>query len=302
MSFADYARKKYGGQNANEQSFSSYAQGKYGTERGDAYAASQKSKEQISSALNSFVDGYKRRRAEEDAALEAAKAAEKERKRQEELVKYGIKSAGSVSGSVSAIAGAAEALERRLNSQRSTPENAARVLENKRRETSQIMPNGSFGKTAMPYSDRERVPANVVETVQPEETHTGARKQRRQKGSIQSMDRRLNANKPVVSPMIETGAQEETQNSPRTVDLDKLLAGGAYVNNNRLQREADKRLSTASKRAAKQEGDELFYFDDASKAEYLRAKKAYDDYAAKYDRVQGPFLDGEGNLITNDDI
>ena len=305
MSFADYARKKYGGQNANEQSFSSYAQGKYGTERGDAYAASQKSKEQISSALNSFVDGYKRRRAEEDAALEAAKAAEKERKRQEELVKYGIKSAGSVSGSLSAIAGAAETLERKLNPQRSTPENAARVLENKRRETSQIMPNGSFGKTAMPYSDRERVPAKAVETVQPEETHTGAKKQRRQKGSIQSMDRRLNALKPVVSPMIDTGAQEETQNSPRTVDLDKLLARGAYANNNRLQRDADKWLSTASngaKRAAKQEGDELLYFDDASKAEYLRAKKAYDDYVAKYDRVQGPFLDENGNLITTADI
>ena len=305
MSFADYARKKYGGQNANEQSFSSYAQGKYGTERGDAYAREQRQKEQISSALNSFVDGYKRRRAEEDAALEAAKAAEKERKRQDELVKYGVKKAGSVTGSLSAIAGAAEALERRLNPQRSTPENAARVLENKRRETSQIMPNGSFGKTAMPYSDRERVPAKAVETVQPEETHTGARKQRRQKGSIQSMDRRLNASKPVVSPMIDTGAQEETQNSPRTVDLDKLLARGAYANNNRLQRDADKWLSTASngaKRAAKQEGDELFYFDDASKAEYLRAKKAYDDYVAKYDRMQGPFLDGKGNLITNDDI
>lgn len=305
MSFADYARKKYGGQNANEQSFSSYAQGKYGTERGDAYAREQRQKEQISSALNSFVDGYKRRRAEENAALEAAKAAEKERKRQDELVKYGVKKAGSVSGSVSAIAGAAETLERKLNPQRSTPENAARVLENKRRETSQIMPNGSFGKTAMPYSDRERVHAKAVETVQPEETHTGARKQRRQKGSIQSMDRRLNALKPVVSPMIDTGAQEETQNSPRTVDLDNLLARGAYANNNRLQRDADKWLSTASngaKRAAKQEGDELFYFDDASKAEYLRAKKAYDDYVAKYDRMQGPFLDGKGNLITNDDI
>lgn len=305
MSFADYARKKYGGQNANEQSFSSYAQGKYGTERGDAYAREQRQKEQISNALNSFVDGYKRRRAEEDAALEAAKAAEKEKKRQDELVKYGVKKAGSVTGSLSAIAGAAETLERKLNPQRSTPENAARVLENKRRETSQIMPNGSFSKTAMPYSDRERVPAKAVETVQPEETHTGAKKQRRQKGSIQNMDRRLNALKPVVSPMIDTGAQEETQNSPRTVDLDKLLARGAYANNNRLQRDADKWLSTASngaKRAAKQEGDELFYFDDASKAEYLRAKKAYDDYVAKYDRMQGPFLDGKGNLITNDDI
>lgn len=305
MSFEDYGRKKYSGQSSNEQSFTDYARGRYGTERGDAYAASQKSKEQISSALNSFVDGYKRRRAEENAALEAAKAAEKERKRQEELVKYGVKKAGSVTGSLSAIASAAEALERRLNPQRSTPENAARVLENKRRETSQIMPNGSFGKTAMPYSDRERVPAKAAETVQPEETHTGARKQRRQKGSIQSMDRRLNALKPVVSPMIETGAQEETQNSPRTVDLDKLLARGAYANNNRLQREADKWLSTASKgakRAARQEGDELLYIDGAAQAEYLRAKKAYDDYVAKYDRMQGPFLDGKGNLITNDDI
>ncbi len=305
MSFEDYGRKKYSGQSSNEQSFTDYARGRYGTERGDAYAASQKSKEQISSALNSFVDGYKRRRAEENAALEAAKAAEKERKRQEELVKYGVKKAGSVTGSLSAIASAAEALERRLNPQRSTPENAARVLENKRRETSQIMPNGSFGKTAMPYSDRERVPAKAVETVQPEETHTGARKQRRQKGSIQSMDRRLNALSPVVSPMIETGAQEETQNSPRTVDLDNLLARGAYVNNNRLQRDADKWISTASKgakRAAKQEGDELLYIDGAAQAEYLRAKKAYDDYVAKYDRMQGPFLDGKGNLITNDDI
>ncbi len=305
MSFEDYGRKKYSGQSSNEQSFTDYARGRYGTERGDAYAASQKSKEQISNALNSFVDGYKRRRAEENAALEAAKAAEKERKRQEELVKYGVKKAGSVTGSLSAIASAAEALERRLNPQRSTPENAARVLENKRRETSQIMPNGSFGKTAMPYSDRERVPAKAVETVQPEETHTGARKQRRQKGSIQSMDRRLNALSPVVSPMIETGAQEETQNSPRTVDLDKLLARGAYANNNRLQRDADKWISTASngaKRAAKQEGDELLYIDGAAQAEYLRAKKAYDDYVAKYDRMQGPFLDGKGNLITNDDI
>lgn len=305
MSFADYARKKYGGQSSNEQSFTDYARGRYGTERGDAYAREQRKKEQISSALNSFVDGYKHRRAEENAALEAAKAAEKERKRQDELVKYGVKKAGSVTGSLSAIAGAAETLERKLNPQRSTPENAARVLENKRRETSQIMPNGSFSKTAMPYSDRERVPAKAVETVQPEETHTGAKKQRRQKGSIQNMDRRLNALKPVVSPMIDTGAQEETQNSPRTVDLDNLLARGAYANNNRLQRDADKWLSTASngaKRAAKQEGDELFYFDDASKAEYLRAKKAYDDYVAKYDRMQGPFLDGKGNLITNDDI
>lgn len=305
MSFEDYGRKKYSGQSSNEQSFTDYARGRYGTERGDAYAASQKSKEQISNALNSFVDKYKRRRAEENAALEAAKAAEKERKRQEELVKYGVKKAGSVTGSLSAIASAAEALERRLNPQRSTPENAARVLENKRRETSQIMPNGSFGKTAMPYSDRERVPAKAVETVQPEETHTGARKQRRQKGSIQSMDRRLNALRPVVSPMIDTGAQEETQNSPRTVDLDKLLARGAYANNNRLQREADKWISTASKgakRAARQEGDELLYIDGAAQAEYLRAKKAYDDYVAKYDRMQGPFLDGNGNLITNDDI
>lgn len=305
MSFEDYGRKKYSGQSSNEQSFTDYARGRYGTERGDAYAASQKSKEQISNALNSFVDKYKRRRAEENAALEAAKAAEKERKRQEELVKYGVKKAGSVTGSLSAIASAAEALERRLNPQRSTPENAARVLENKRRETSQIMPNGSFGKTAMPYSDRERVPAKAVETVQPEETHTGARKQRRQKGSIQSMDRRLNALKPVVSPMIETGAQDETQNSPRTVDLDKLLARGAYANNNRLQRDADKWISTASKgakRAARQEGDELLYIDGAAQAEYLRAKKAYDDYVAKYDRMQGPFLDGKGNLITNDDI
>lgn len=305
MSFEDYGRKKYSGQSSNEQSFTDYARGRYGTERGDAYAASQKSKEQISNALNSFVDKYKRRRAEENAALEAAKAAEKERKRQEELVKYGVKKAGSVTGSLSAIASAAEALERRLNPQRSTPENAARVLENKRRETSQIMPNGSFGKTAMPYSDRERVPAKAVETVQPEETHTGARKQRRQKGSIQSMDRRLNALSPVVSPMIETGAQDETQNSPRTVDLDKLLARGAYANNNRLQRDADKWISTASKgakRAARQEGDELLYIDGAAQAEYLRAKKAYDDYVAKYDRMQGPFLDGKGNLITNDDI
>ena len=305
MSFADYARKKYSGQSSNEQSFTDYARGKYGTERGDAYAREQRQKEQISSALNSFVDGYKRRRAEEDAALEAAKAAEKERKRQEELVKYGVKKAGSVTGSLSAIAGAAETLERKLNPQRSTPENAARVLENKRRETSQIMPNGSFSKTAMPYSDRERVPAKAVETVQPEETHTGAKKQRRQKGSIQSMDRRLNALKPVVSPMIDTGAQEETQNSPRTVDLDKLLARGAYANNKRLQRDEDKWLSTASngaKRAAKQEGDELLYIDGAAQAEYLRAKKAYDDYVAKYDRMQGPFLDGKGNLITNDDI
>lgn len=306
MSFADYARKKYGGQNANEQSFSSYAQGKYGTERGDAYAREQRQKEQISSALNSFVDGYKRRRAEENAALEAAKAAEKERKRQEELVKYGIKSAGSVSGSVSAIAGAAEALERRLNSQRSTPENAARVLENKRRETSQIMPNGSFSKTAMPYSDRERVPAKAVETVQPEEAHTGAKKQRRQKGSIQSMDRRLNALKPVVSPMIDTGAQEETQNSPRTVDLDSLLERGARYNGDRIrgkaQKEANVKLTGASKgalRAAAKAGGEL---QDADNAEYLKAKKAYDDYVAKYDRVQGPFLDENGNLITTADI
>ena len=99
MSFEDYGRKKYSGQSSNEQSFTDYARGRYGTERGDAYAASQKSKEQISNALNSFVDGYKRRRAEEDAALEAAKAAEKERKRQEELVKYGVKKAGSVTGS-----------------------------------------------------------------------------------------------------------------------------------------------------------------------------------------------------------
>ncbi len=305
MSFEDYGRKKYSGQSSNEQSFTDYARGRYGTERGDAYAASQKSKEQISNALNSFVDGYKRRRAEENAALEAAKAAEKERKRQEELVKYGVKKAGSVTGSLSAIASAAEALERRLNPQRSTPENAARVLENKRRETSKIMPNGSFSKTAMPYSDIERVPAKAAETVQPEETHTGAKKQRRQKGSIQSMDRRLNALRPVVSPMIDTGAQEETQNSPRTVDLDNLLARGAYANNNRLQRDADKWISTASngaKRAAKQEGDELLYIDGAAQTEYLRAKKAYDDYVAKYDRMQGPFLDGKGNLITNDDI
>lgn len=306
MSFADYARKKYGGQNANEQSFSSYAQGKYGTERGDAYAREQRQKEQISNALNSFVDGYKRRRAEENAALEAAKAAEKERKRQEELVKYGIKSAGSVSGSVSAIADAAETLERKLNPQRSTPENAARVLENKRRETSQIMPNGSFSKTAMPYSDRERVPAKAVETVQPEETHTGAKKQRRQKGSIQNMDRRLNALKPVVSPMIDTGAQEETQNSPRTVDLDSLLERGARYNGDRIrgkaQKEANVKLTGASKgalRAAAKAGGEL---QDADNAEYLKAKKAYDDYVAKYDRVQGPFLDENGNLITTADI
>ena len=93
MSFADYARKKYGGQSSNEQSFTDYARGRYGTERGDAYAREQRKKEQISSALNSFVDGYKHRRAEENAALEAAKAAEKERKRQDELVKYGVKKA-----------------------------------------------------------------------------------------------------------------------------------------------------------------------------------------------------------------
>lgn len=306
MSFADYARKKYSGQSSNEQSFTDYARGKYGTERGDAYAREQRQKEQISNALNRFVDRYKSRREQEDAALEAAKAAEKERKRQEELVKYGIKSAGSVSGSVSAIAGAAETLARRLNPQRSTSENAASVLENKRRETSQIMPNGSFSKTAMPYSDRERVPAKAVETVQPEEAHTGAKKQRRQKGSIQSMDRRLNALKPVVSPMIDTGAQEETQNSPRTVDLDSLLERGARYNGDRIrgkaQKEANVKLTGASKgalRAAAKAGGEL---QDADNAEYLKAKKAYDDYVAKYDRVQGPFLDENGNLITTADI
>lgn len=294
MSFADYARKKYGGQNANEQSFSSYAQGKYGTERGDAYAREQRQKEQISNALNSFVDGYKRRRAEEDAALEAAKAAEKERKRQEELVKHGIKSAGSVSGSVSAIAGAAEALERRLNSQRSTPENAARVMANKRSSAAQITPTGTLRQKAMPSNDTQRAASPMTTGT------TGYRRDQRQDFAQYPKKAITDAYDEPAEMTVSTAVQ-----SPRTVDLDNLLARGAYANNNRLQRDADKWLSTASngaKRAAKQEGDELFYFDDASKAEYLRAKKAYDDYVAKYDRMQGPFLDGKGNLITNDDI
>ena len=294
MSFADYARKKYGGQSSNEQSFTDYARGRYGTERGDAYAREQRQKEQISNALNSFVDGYKRRRAEEDAALEAAKAAEKERKRQEELVKYGIKSAGSVSGSVSAIAGAAETLERKLNPQRSTPENAARVMANKRSSAAQITPTGTLRQKAMPSNDTQRAASPMTTGT------TGYRRDQRQDFAQYPKKAIADAYDEPAEMTVSTAVQ-----SPRTVDLDKLLARGAYANNNRLQRDADKWLSTASngaKRAAKQEGDELFYFDDASKAEYLRAKKAYDDYVAKYDRMQGPFLDGNGNLITNDDI
>lgn len=294
MSFADYARKKYGGQNANEQSFSSYAQGKYGTERGDAYAREQRQKEQISSALNSFVDGYKRRRAEENAALEAAKAAEKERKRQEELVKYGIKSAGSVSGSVSAIADAAETLERKLNPQRSTPENAARVMANKRSSAAQITPTGTLRQKAMPSNDTQRAASPMTTGT------TGYRRDQRQDFAQYPKKAIAEAYDEPAEMTVSTAVQ-----SPRTVDLDNLLARGAYANNNRLQRDADKWLSTASngaKRAAKQEGDELLYIDGAAQAEYLRAKKAYDDYVAKYDRMQGPFLDGKGNLITNDDI
>lgn len=294
MSFADYARKKYSGQSSNEQSFTDYARGKYGTERGDAYAREQRQKEQISNALNSFVDGYKHRRAEEDAALEAAKAAEKERKRQDELVKYGVKKAGSVTGSLSAIAGAAETLERKLNPQRSTPENAARVMANKRSSAVQITPTGTLRQKAMPSNDTQRAASPMTTGT------TGYRRDQRQDFAQYPKRAIAEAYDEPAEMTVSTAVQ-----SPRTVDLDKLLARGAYVNNNRLQRDSDKWLSTASngaKRAAKQEGDELFYFDDASKAEYLRAKKAYDDYVAKYDRMQGPFLDGKGNLITNDDI
>lgn len=294
MSFADYARKKYGGQSSNEQSFTDYARGRYGTERGDAYAREQRQKEQISSALNSFVDGYKRRRAEENAALEAAKAAEKERKRQEELVKYGIKSAGSVSGSVSAIAGAAEALERRLNPQRSTPENAARVMANKRSSAAQITPTGTLRQKAMPSNDTQRAASPMTTGT------TGYRRDQRQDFAQYPKKAITDAYDEPAEMTVSTAVQ-----SPRTVDLDNLLARGAYANNNRLQRDADKWLSTASngaKRAAKQEGDELLYIDGAAQAEYLRAKKAYDDYVAKYDRVQGPFLDENGNLITTADI
>lgn len=294
MSFADYARKKYGGQSSNEQSFTDYARGKYGTERGDAYAREQRQKEQISSALNSFVDGYKRRRAEEDAALEAARAAEKERKRQEELVKHGIKSAGSVSGSVSAIADAAETLERKLNPQRSTPENAARVMANKRSSAVQITPTGTLRQKAMPSNDTQRAASPMTTGT------TGYRRDQRQDFAQYPKKAIAEAYDEPAEMTVSTAVQ-----SPRTVDLDNLLSRGAYANNNRLQRDADKWLSTASngaKRAAKQEGDEMLYIDGAAQAEYLRAKKAYDDYVAKYDRMQGPFLDGKGNLITNDDI
>lgn len=294
MSFADYARKKYGGQSSNEQSFTDYARGKYGTERGDAYAREQRQKEQISSALNSFVDGYKHRRAEEDAALEAAKAAEKERKRQDELVKYGVKKAGSVTGSLSAIAGAAETLERKLNPQRSTPENAARVMANKRSSAAQITPTGTLRQKAMPSNDTQRAASPMTTGT------TGYRRDQRQDFAQYPKKAIAEAYDEPAEMTVSTAVQ-----SPRTVDLDKLLARGAYANNNRLQRDADKWLSIASngaKRAAKQEGDELLYIDGAAQAEYLRAKKAYDDYVAKYDRMQGPFLDGKGNLITNDDI
>lgn len=291
MSFADYARKKYGGQNANEQSFSSYAQGKYGTERGDAYAREQRQKEQISNALNSFVNRYKSRREQEDAALEAAKAAEKERKRQDELVKYGVKNAGSVTGSLSAIASAAEALERKLNPQRSTPENAARVMARKNS-------NSAFQPIAMPSNDTQSArPANVGTTV-----HRASESIDRQPRSLS--DRLSAAGKPFIAPV--RNAQGPTTGTaaqgPRTVDLDNLLARGARANGNRLQKEADKRLSGASKgalRAAEKVGSAVPGIDSV---EYLNAKKAYDDYVAKYDRVQGPFLDENGNLITTNDI
>ena len=318
MSFADYAKKKYGGQNANEQSFSSYAQGKYGTERGDAYAREQKQKEQISNALNSFVDRYKSRREQEDAALEAAKAAEKEKKRQEELAKYGVKSAGSAAGSVSAIASAAEALARRLNPQRSTPENAERVMENKRKAAS-----GAIRPLVMPSDDTQSAQTGLAKTSESID---------RQPRSL--TDRLSMAGKPSIAPVrnaqgpatgyrrdqrqdfaqypekaiaeaydepAETTAGAAAQ-GPRTVDLDNLLARGAQANGNRLQKEADKRLSGASKgalRAAEKVGSAVPGIDNA---EYLNAKKAYDDYVAKYDRVQGPFLDENGNLITTDDI
>lgn len=294
MSFADYARKKYSGQSSNEQSFADYARGRYGTERGDAYAREQRQKEQISNALNRFVDRYKSRREQEDAALEAAKAAEKERKRQDELVKYGIKNAGSVTGSLSAIAGAAEALERRLNPQRSTPENAARVMANKRSSAAQITPTGTLRQKAMPSNDTQRAASPMTTGT------TGYRRDQRQDFAQYPKKAIAEVYDEPAEMTVSTAVQ-----SPRTVDLDKLLARGAYANNNRLQRDADKWLSTASngaKRAAKQEGDELLYIDGAARAEYLRAKKAYDDYVAKYDRMQGPFIDGKGNLITNDDI
>lgn len=294
MSFADYARKKYGGQNANEQSFTDYARGKYGTERGDAYAREQRQKEQISNALNRFVDRYKSRREQEDAALEAAKAAEKEKKRQDELVKYGVKKAGSVTGSLSAIAGAAETLERKLNPQRSTPENAARVMANKQSSAAQITPTGTLRQKAMPSNDTQRAASPMTTGT------TGYRRDQRQDFAQYPKKAIAEAYDEPAEMTVSTAVQ-----TPRTVDLDNLLARGAYANNNRLQRDADKWLSTASngaKRAAKQEGDELLYIDGAAQAEYLRAKKAYDDYVAKYDRMQGPFLDGKGNLITNDDI
>lgn len=286
MSFADYARKKYGGQNANEQSFASYAQGKYGTERGDTYAREQKQKEQISNALNSFVDRYKSRREQEDAALEAAKAAEKEKKRQEELVKYGVKSGGSVSGSVSAIASAAEALARRLNPQRSTPENAERVMANKRKAAS-----SAIQPIAMPLNDTQRTAAQIMTGT------TGYRRDQRQDFAQYPKKAIAEAYDEPAETTVSTAAQ-----SPRTVDLDNLLARGAQANGNRLQKEADKRLSGVSKgalRAAEKVGSTVPGIDNA---EYQNAKKAYDDYVAKYDRVQGPFLDEDGNLITTDDI
>ena len=296
MSFADYAKKKYGGQNTNEQSFSSYAQGKYGTERGDVYAREQKQKEQISNALNSFVDRYKSRREQEDAALEAAKAAEKEKKRQEELVKYGVKSAGSAAGSVSAIASAAEALARRLNPQRSTPENAARVMENKRKAAS-----SAIQPIAMPSDDTQSA-RHVINS-----RTTLADKAAEYRGNLlKSMSTRLDmSGKPLIAEAYDEPAETTAGTAaqgPRTVDLDNLLARGAQANGNRLQKEADKRLSGASKgalRAAEKVGSAVPGIDNA---EYLNAKKAYDDYVAKYDRVQGPFLDENGNLITTDDI
>lgn len=318
MSFADYAKKKYGGQNANEQSFSSYAQGKYGTERGDAYAREQKQKEQISNALNSFVEKSRRRREQEDAALEAAKTAEKEKKRQEELVKYGVKNTGSVSGSVSAIASAAEALARRLNPQRSTPENAERVTENKRKAASSairplVMPSDDtqsaqtgLAKTSeyidrQPRSLTDRLSMAGKPSIAPvrnaQGPATGYRRDQRQDFAQYPEKAIAEAYDAPAETTVSTAAQ-----GPRTVDLDNLLARGAQANGNRLQKEADKRLSGASKgalRAAEKVGSAVPGIDNA---EYLNAKKAYDDYVAKYDRVQGPFLDESGNLITTDDI
>ncbi|MDY5347962.1 MAG: hypothetical protein SPG80_00235, partial [Candidatus Ventricola sp.] len=241
MSFADYARKKYGGQSPNEQSFTDYARGRYGTERGDAYAREQKQKEQISNALNSFVEKSRRKREQEDAALEAAKAAEKEKKRQEELAKYGVKSAGSAAGSVSAIASAAEALARRLNPQRSTPDNAERVMENKRKAAS-----SAIQPIAMPSDDTQSA-RHVINA-----RTTLADKAAEYRGNLsKSMSTRLDmAGKPLIAETYDEPAETTVSTaaqSPRTVDLDNLLARGAQANGNRLQKEADKRLSGASK-------------------------------------------------------